>query len=116
MPGSKVLSEVDWDDAESLVGLVFEAKAHKRGIANVVGTWGRVRSVKDKGSKERTTKFVVRFYVDKANAEAASNDLKEETLTLRQLKANSGADESEEEGEGEGEEEEGEEEEGEGEG
>ena len=108
---SDLVVTVDWGkvkpgEVDSLMGYVFKAKSYKHGVANVVGKWARVHSVKEKASGERSDRCRVLFFLTEEAATAGSLALvdKEEDMTVAAIKGHAGvppADEGESDSESE---------------
>lgn len=85
------MNTVQWEEMESLVGKVFLAVDDSSGVKRVGGLYGRVCGVKPV-TKGQWRRFKVKFFQTEEAAMEGSNGLviKEEDMTIKQLKANTG--------------------------
>ena len=86
------VTTVDWENVDTIKGMVFHAKVYGHGVGDVAGKWARVQSVKKASGAQRVARFVVYFFETKEAARIGSKApfLAEHDLTLVQLKGHAG--------------------------
>ena len=86
------VTTVDWEDMDTIKGMVFHAKVFAHGVRDVAGKWARVQSVKKASGAQRAPRFVVLCFETKEAARDGSKVpcLAEHDLTLSQLQGHAG--------------------------